>query len=314
LNPTQSLVPKLARQIDEAAAAIRARWRGAPSVGIILGTGLAGFAQQIEREAVISYEDVPHFPRATALGHNGQLVCGRFAGKSVITMEGRYHLYEGYDPQQITLPVRVMKSLGVDLLIVSNASGGLNPRFSVGDVVVIDDHINLMWCNPLVGINDDSLGPRFPDMCRPYDRALAERALEIARRENFAAHLGVYVGLTGPNYETRAEYRFLRHIGGDLVGMSTVPEVIVAAHAGLRVLALSVVTNVCRPDALCATNGQSVLRAARSAEPNVRKIVLGILADLAAGSTGPQPKRSPAGRAPREGQARAQHEKDNTRP
>jgi purine-nucleoside phosphorylase len=310
----QSLVPKLARQIDEAAAAIRARWRGVPSVGIILGTGLAGFAQQIEREAVISYEDVPHFPRATALGHNGQLVCGNIAGKSVITMEGRYHLYEGYDPRQITLPVRVMKSLGVELLIVSNASGGLNPRFSVGDVVVIDDHIDLMWCNPLVGINDDSLGPRFPDMCRPYDRVLAERALEIARRENFAAHLGVYVGLTGPNYETRAEYRFLRRIGGDLIGMSTVPEVIVAAHAGLRVLALSVVTNVCRPDALCATNGEAVLRAARSAEPNVRKIVLGILSDFAAGSTGPQPKRSPAGRAPCEGQARAQDEKDNTRP
>ena len=199
-------------------------------------------------------------------------------------MEGRYHLYEGYDVRQITLPVRVMRALGIELLIVSNASGGLNPRFAVGDVVVIEDHINLMHRNPLVGTNDDELGPRFPDMSAPYDRALAERALTIARRENFAAHQGVYVGLTGPNYETRAEYRFLRRIGADLVGMSTVPEVIVAAHAGMRVLALSVVTNACRPDSLTPTDGHGVLAAACSAEPKVTKIVLGIVAEFAAAS------------------------------
>ena len=270
----------LARQIDEAAGAVRAAWNRTPRVGIILGTGLAGFADQIEREAVLGYEQIPHFPRATALGHVGQLVCGNVAGTPVVTMEGRFHLYEGYSLQQITLPVRVMKALGIELLIVSNASGGLNPSLSVGDVVVIDDHINLMGDNPLIGINDDQLGPRFPDMSQPYDRELVERALEIARRENFPARAGVYIALSGPNYETRAEYRFLRLIGGDLVGMSTVPEVIVAAHAGLRVLALSVVTNVCRPDSLDATDGESVLCAARSAEPNVSKIVLGILADL----------------------------------
>jgi purine-nucleoside phosphorylase len=269
------------RQIHDAAAAIRAVWSGRPRVGIILGTGLAGFSDQIEREAVLSYEEIPHFPRATALGHKGHLVCGTVAGTTVMTMEGRFHLYEGYPAAQITLPVRVMKQLGVELLIVSNASGGLNPNFSVGDIVVLDDHINLMPANPLVGVNDDELGPRFPDMSVPYDHALVARALEIARREDFTAHRGVYVGLTGPNYETRAEYRFLRLIGADVVGMSTVPEVIVAAHAGLRVLALSVVTNICRPNVVAVSDGDGVVRAAQSAEPNVRKIVLAILADLA---------------------------------
>ncbi|HEY1600957.1 MAG TPA: purine-nucleoside phosphorylase [Pirellulales bacterium] len=271
-------------QINAAAAAIRAAWSGQPRVGIILGTGLAGFSDQIDREAVLNYEDIPHFPRATALGHKGHLVCGTVAGTTVVTMEGRFHSYEGYAAAHITLPVRVMKQLGVELLIVSNASGGLNPNYSVGDVVVLDDHINLMPANPLVGINDEVLGPRFPDMSEPYDPALVARALEIARRENFVAHRGVYVGLSGPNYETRAEYRFLRLIGADVVGMSTVPEVIVAAHARLRVLALSVVTNVCRPNVVAVSDGASVVRAAQSAEPNVRKIVLAILADLASGT------------------------------
>jgi purine-nucleoside phosphorylase len=297
----------LTRRIDEAAGAIKALWPRRPRVGIILGTGLGSFAEQIERSAAISYEDVPHFPRATAPGHHGQLICGTIGPTPVITMEGRFHLYEGYGPAQITLPVRVMEALGIELLIVSNASGGLNPRYAVADIVVVEDHINLMMASPLAGINDDRLGPRFPDMCRPYDRALAERALEIARRENFVAHSGVYVGLTGPNYETRAEYRFLRRIGGDVVGMSTVPEVIVAAHAGLRVLALSVVTNVCRPDAIIPTDGQSVLRAASLAEPKVRKIVLGIVADFAAGSNG----HPPAGASAHDAQ---QHDKIPAQP
>jgi len=270
----------LAQQTDEASAFIRSRWSRVPKVGIILGTGLATFTDQIEQEAAIDYEEIPHFPRSTALGHKGRLVCGTIGGTTVVTMDGRFHLYEGYHPQQITLPVRVMKALGIEILIVSNASGGLNPRLAEGDIVVIEDHINLLNANPLVGINDDRLGPRFPDMSQPYDLPLRKRALEIARHENFAAVPGVYVALSGPCYETRAEYRFLRLIGGDVVGMSTVPEVIVAAHIGLRVLGLSVVTNVCQPDALTPTNGHTVMQAASGAEPKLRKIVHGILADL----------------------------------
>jgi purine-nucleoside phosphorylase len=277
----------LKSQIDEAAAEVRRHWSVTPRVGIILGTGLAGFTEEIQRDAVLPYEDIPHFPRATALGHKGQFVCGTVGGVPVVTMEGRFHLYEGYSLQQITLPVRVMKALGIELLIVSNASGGLNPNFAVGDILVIEDHINLMGANPLVGVNDDRLGPRFPDMSAPYDRRLIRLAAEIARRENFAAHVGVYVALSGPCYETRAEYRFLRLIGGDVVGMSTAPEVIVAAHVGLPVLALSVVTNVCSPDLLTATDGHRVIDAARSAEPKMRQIVLGTLAELAGSGNGP---------------------------
>ena len=271
-------------QIDEAAAAIRERWETRPRAGIILGTGLGNLAQVIEQETVLAYESIPHFPRSTAMGHKGQLVCGRLAGLPVVTMEGRFHAYEGYPLAQITLPVRVMKALGIELLVISNASGGLNPNYRAGDVVVIDDHINLMADNPLIGINDDELGPRFPDMSAPYDLQLVDRALEIARTEDFVAHRGVYIALTGPNYEPRAEYRFLRLIGGDMVGMSTVPEVIVAVHAGLRVLALSTVTNVCQPDALAEVQGEDVVAVAATAEPKVRQIVLGVLADLAAGA------------------------------
>src|SRR5690348_16994896 len=203
---------ELAAQIDEAVTAIRRSWRKEARVGIILGTGLGGLAQQIEAEATFEYESIPYFPRSTAISHAGQLVCGRLAGLPIVAMEGRFHAYEGYSHQQITFPVRVMKALGAELLIVSNACGGMNPQYACGDVVVIDDHINLMGGNPLIGVNDDRLGPRFPDMCWPYDRKLIDRALEIARRENFAAHRGVYVAVTGPNLETRAEYRFLRQI------------------------------------------------------------------------------------------------------
>jgi purine-nucleoside phosphorylase len=192
-------------------------------------------------------------------------------------MEGRFHAYEGYSFQQITFPVRVMRALGAKLLIVSNACGGMNPHYDLGDIVVIEDHINLMNGNPLIGPNDDSLGPRFPDMSEPYDRKLIDRALAIARREDFVAHRGVYVAVTGPNLETRAEYRFLRGIGADVVGMSTVPEVIVAVHAGMRVLGLSVVTDMCLPDALKPAVVEEILRVAAEAEPKLRKLVVGIL-------------------------------------
>jgi len=192
-------------------------------------------------------------------------------------MEGRFHAYEGYGYGQITFPVRVMKALGAELLIVSNACGGMNPQYAQGDIMVIEDHINLMSGNPLIGINDDELGPRFPDMCAPYDSALIDRALEIARRENIVAHKGVYVAVTGPNLETRAEYRFLRTIGADVVGMSTVPEVIVAVHAGMRVLGLSIVTDMCLPDALKPANIDEIIATAAEAEPKLSKIVLGVL-------------------------------------
>jgi purine-nucleoside phosphorylase len=267
----------IATQIDEAVAVIRRQWSGPARAGIILGTGLGSLAEQIEREAIFDYASIPHFPRSTAVSHAGQLVCGRVSGMPVVAMEGRFHAYEGYSYQQITFPVRVMKALGAELMIVSNACGGLNPQYACGDVMVIEDHINLMGGNPLVGINDDRLGPRFPDMCRPYDVALISRSLEIARREDFAAHRGVYVAVTGPNLETRAEYRFLRLIGADVVGMSTVPEVLVAVHAGMRVLGLSIVTDMCLSDALEPADITRILGHAAAAEPKLRKIVLGIL-------------------------------------
>ncbi len=273
----------LATHIHEAVEAVRRAWSGRPKVGIVLGTGLGGLAGQIEAQATIPYEAIPHFPRSTAISHAGQFVCGRLEGLTVAAMEGRFHAYEGYSYKQITFPVRVMKALGADLLIVSNACGGMNPHYARGDIVVIDDHINLMSGNPLVGLNDDALGPRFPDMAAPYDRVLADRAMEIARRENFAAHKGVYVAVTGPNLETRAEYRFLRMIGADVVGMSTVPEVLVAVHGGMRVLGLSIVTDMCLPDALKPVVLEEILATAAEAEVKLRKIVLGVLAHEAAG-------------------------------
>ena len=262
---------ELSGKIQDAVTAIRKRWSGAPQVGIILGTGLGSVAEQIETEAVLDYEDIPHFPRSTAISHTGQLVCGQLEGVTVAAMEGRFHAYEGYTHRQITFPVRVMKALGADLLIVSNACGGMNPQHAKGDILVIEDHINLMNGNPLFGVNDDTLGPRFPDMIAPYDPELIDAALEIARQENFSAHKGVYVAVTGPNLETRAEYRFLRGIGADVVGMSTVPEVIVAVHAGMRVLGLSIITDQCLPDALQPVNIDDILATAARAEPNLRE-------------------------------------------
>ncbi len=275
---------QLAKQIGEAVDWILERVNAAPRVGIILGTGLGSLAEEIKRQATLRYEDIPHFPRSTAVSHEGALVCGTLAGVPVVAMSGRLHAYEGYPLKVATLPVRVMQALGAKLLIVSNAAGGLNPYFQAGDVMVIEDHINLMRDNPLVGINDDRLGPRFPDMCQPYDPQLIEQALDVARREGFAAHRGVYIALTGPNLETRAEYRFLRRIGGDVVGMSTVPEVLVAAHCGLRTLAFSIVSNVCLPDALRPMGIEEIVDVCNRAEPKLRKMVLGVLQQMKAGS------------------------------
>ncbi|MBI2824966.1 MAG: purine-nucleoside phosphorylase [Planctomycetia bacterium] len=269
----------LAARIDDAAATIAGQWARAPRAAIILGTGQGRFASQIDTEATIPYESIPHFPRSTVLSHKGQLVCGTLCGVPVVTMEGRCHAYEGYSLADTTLAVRVMKALGARALILTNASGGMNPYYAQGDIVVIEDHINLLFDSPLLGPHDDAQGDRFVDLSGPYDERLASRALEIARREGFAAHRGVYAALKGPNLETRAEYRFLRAIGADVVGMSTVPEVIVAAQIGLRVLALSTVTNVCLPDALRPASAEAIVAVAEAAEPRLRQIVLGVVAD-----------------------------------
>jgi purine-nucleoside phosphorylase len=266
-------------KIQAAVAAIRSRWTTEPHAGIILGTGLGGLTQKIAVEAAFDYEAIPHFPRSTTPTHRGRLVCGRLQGLPVMAMEGRFHLYEGYSPKEISLPVRVMRALGARLLVVSNACGGMNPSFGCGDIMVIEDHINLMGDNPLIGVNDDRLGPRFPDMSEPYEQKLVARALDVARRENITAHKGVFVAVPGPNLETRAEYRFLRGIGADAVGMSTVPEVLVAVHSGMRVLGLSIITDMCLPDALKPADIHEILATAARAEPNLRKIVRGIVAE-----------------------------------
>src|SRR5262245_26897136 len=266
--------------IQEAAKAIQAKWTGKPRVGIILGTGLGGLAEEIQAQAKIAYEDIPHFPHSTVESHAGRLVCGQLAGKTVVAMEGRFHFYEGYSLQQITLPVRVMKALGCTTLIVSNACGGMNPQFAKGDLMAIEDHINLLGDNPLIGPNDDRLGPRFPDMCWPYDRELIALAQRIALEEKIVLHKGVFVAVSGPNLETRAEYRFLRGIGADVVGMSTVPEVIVGVHSGMRNFGLSVVTDMCLPDALEPVKLEEILATAAQAEKKLRVLVRRVIGAL----------------------------------
>jgi len=267
-------------RIQEARQAVASRWAGRPRAGIILGTGLGGLAQDIETEATLAYEEVPHFPRSTVASHSGRLVCGRLAGKAVVAMEGRFHFYEGYSLQQITFPVRVMRALGCEVLVASNACGGMNPQYDKGDLMVIEDHINLMGDNPLVGKNDDRLGPRFPDMCQCYDRELIVLTQRVALEEKIVCHKGVYVAVPGPNLETRAEYRFLRGIGADVVGMSTVPEVIVGVHCGLRNLGLSVITDMCLPDALKPVALEEILATAAEAEKKLRVLVRGVVGQL----------------------------------
>ncbi len=266
--------------VQEASSLVRARWGNTAHVGMVLGTGLGALAAEIDAEAVIPYPEIPHFPNSTVESHKGQLVCGRLLGRPVIAMEGRFHLYEGYTAAQVTFPIRVMKELGCSILIVSNACGGMNPLHGKGDIVVIDDHINLMGVNPLIGPNDERLGPRFPDLSAPYDRELSTLALQVALEEQVTAHRGVYAAVVGPNLETRAEYRFLRLIGADVVGMSTVPEVLVAVHAGLRILGFSIITDLCLPDALHPVSLEEILAVAREAEGKLRRLVRGVLSRL----------------------------------
>ncbi len=268
-------------KIRDAQEVIKRHWDRTPTVAVVLGTGLGGLVDDIEVEAAIPYGEIPHFPQSTATSHRGRLVCGTMGGVPLVAMEGRFHMYEGYPLKQITLPIRVFRSLGAELLVLSNACGGLNPYFRSGDIMVIEDQINLMGDNPLIGINDDRLGPRFPDMSEPYNQQWIDRVIAIARQHQIEAHKGVFVAVAGPNLETRAEYRFLRMIGADVVGMSTVPETIVAVHCGLKVIGLSVVTDMCLPDALKPANVEEIIRVANEAEPRLRQLVRGIVAESA---------------------------------
>ena len=270
----------LSARIAESVQAIRARAPLQPDVAIILGTGLGALAEHIQVETAIPYEEIPHFPLSTVESHTGRLLFGRLGGKAVVAMQGRFHRYEGYSLQEVTFPVRVMKALGAGVLVVSNACGGMNPLWQPGDLVLIADHINLLGDNPLVGPNDDALGPRFPDMSEPYDLALRETARQVALDLKIPLRSGVYVAVPGPNLETKAEYRMLRAMGADVVGMSTVPEVIVAVHGGMRVLGISIITDACFPDALEVADITRIIATARGAEPNLTRLVEGVVAKL----------------------------------
>ena len=259
--------------IARAADAVRARAPLAPAVGVILGTGLGGLAEEIAVETAVPYETIPGFPLSTVESHAGRLLLGRLGGKPVVAMQGRFHRYEGYSLAQVTFPVRVLHALGAATLIVSNACGGMHPLWQAGDLVLLADHINLLGDNPLVGPNDDRLGPRFPDMSAPYTPELRALARDAARELGITLREGTYVAVTGPNLETRAEYRMLRTIGADVVGMSTVPEVIVANHEGMRVLGISIITDQCLPDALEPADIGRIIETARRAEPALTRLV-----------------------------------------
>ena len=266
--------------VQRAASVIRERFGDPPHVGVILGTGLGRFAADIDARVVVDYAEIPGFPQSTVESHAGRLLCGSLGGKTVVAMQGRFHRYEGYSLRQVTFPVRVMRALGAETLVVSNACGGLNPLWSAGDVMLMADHINLLGDSPLIGPNDDRLGPRFPDLSMPYDSTLRELARGVARDRRIVLREGVYVAVPGPNLETRAEYRFLRAIGADVVGMSTVPEVLVAIHAGMRVLGLSIVTDMCLPDALEPATVERIIAMANRAEPVLTELVRAVLERL----------------------------------
>jgi purine-nucleoside phosphorylase len=264
-------------EVQQAYANVRSRYDGTPTIGIILGTGLGALVDKVNIVLSIPYQEIPGFPTSTVESHKGRLIFGDIDGVSVVVMQGRFHQYEGYTLQQITLPVRIFKLLGVKTLIVSNACGGMNPLYKRSDIMLIDDHINLLGDNPLVGPNMDELGPRFPDMSEPYSQQLLTFAEETALELGIKVHRGVYVAVTGPNLETRAEYRFLRTIGADVVGMSTVPECIVARHMGMNVLGVSIITDECFPDSLQAVSLEHVLEAASIAEPRMTTLITTLL-------------------------------------
>ncbi len=267
-------------RIEESAAAIRPRTELQAEVAIILGTGLGGLAARIESPVAIDYRDIPGFPLSTVESHAGRLLSGRLGGHPVLAMQGRFHRYEGYSLRQATFPVRVLRHLGARVLIVSNACGGMHPDWQAGDLMLLADHINLLGDNPLIGPNDDRLGPRFPDCSAPYDEQLRALAREVAAAQGTVLREGVYVAVAGPNLETRAEYRMLRELGADVVGMSTVPEVLVALHGGMRVLGISIITDMCLPDTLEPASLERILAVAGKAEPRLTELVAGVVARL----------------------------------
>lgn len=270
----------LRKKINESLSFLRTKTSSEPAIGIILGTGLGGLVKEIVPEVVIEYKDIPHFPISTVESHHGKLIFGTLAGKKVVAMQGRFHSYEGYTLQQVTFPIRVMKFLGVKTLLISNAAGGMNPQFTRGSLMIISDHINLLGSNPLIGPNDDTMGPRFPDMSEPYNKELIALAESVALNLRFRVEKGVFVAVAGPNLETKAEYRFLRTIGADAVGMSTIPECIVANHMGIRVLGFSIITDECFPDALVPAKVEDIIAVANATEPHLTAIMKGVVEKL----------------------------------
>ena len=282
LRPLADVGAHTTDRIGAAVRAIRTRYTDTPEVAIILGTGLGALADRMDVEATIDYADIPGWALSTVESHAGRLLCGRLGGRTVIAMQGRFHRYEGYSLRQVTFPVRVLRALGAEVLVVSNACGGMHPLWGPGDLMLIADHNNLLGDSPLIGPNDDRLGPRFPDMSEAYDAGLRELARAVALEQRITLREGVYLAVAGPNLETRAEYRFLRALGADVVGMSTVPETTVAVHAGMKVLGLSIITDQCLPDALEPVSIERILAAARRAEPSLASLVQGVLERLGA--------------------------------
>ncbi|GEO10029.1 purine-nucleoside phosphorylase [Segetibacter aerophilus] len=271
---------ELLEQLNETTAFIRQQCTSAPTIGIILGSGLGNFIGEMQVETEISYSDLPHFPVSTVEGHSGKLIFGEMGGKKVIAMAGRFHFYEGYTPQQVVYPVRVMKMLGVETVLISNAAGGVNKNFAVGDLMIIRDHISFFAINPLLGKNEEKLGARFPDMSEPYSQSLIAKAKSVADRLQIPLQIGVYTGVTGPTFETRAEYQLIQILGGDAVGMSTVQEVIAAVHAGMQVFAMSVITDIGIREEENTITHEEVLQAARDAEPKLTAIFTQLIANL----------------------------------
>lgn len=267
-------------KIDEAVQFIKSKYAQQPAVGIVLGSGLGSFANEINMEVEIPYGNIPHFPVSTVEGHSGKLIFGELGGKKVVAMAGRFHVYEGYSAEQVVFPIRVLKFLGIETLLISNAAGGVNPKFKVGDLMIITDHISQLAPNPLIGKNYKELGPRFPDMSEPYKKHLVQRMRNIAAEKNIKLQEGVYVAVTGPTFETHAEYRMILAMGGDVVGMSTVQEVIAAAHMGLPVFAMSVVTDIGIREEDNVITHEEVLEAARAAEPNFKALFCELIAQL----------------------------------
>ena len=273
-------VEQFRRKRDEALKVIQERTDLRPNYMLILGTGLGQLADEMEITDSIPYDEIPHFPTSTVESHAGKLLFGTLGGKEIVAMQGRFHFYEGYTMQQIAFPVRVLKANGADTLFVSNACGGMNPNYSRGDIMLICDHINMLGDNPLMGPNDDELGPRFPDMSEPYSERLMDIAQNMALENNIPMHKGVYVALSGPMLETKSEYRYLRQLGADVVGMSTVPEVISAVHMGMEVMGISAITDECFPDALEPVEMEDILEAAGIAEPKMTRVIVSTLEKL----------------------------------